>query len=93
MKLNLSELSKAVTAVAGIAAARDLAVTERNALLDDAVASQAAVDTLTASLIAATTSPAGAVGLAAVAAAVAPQVTVDPQKVAAAIADMTANLK
>jgi hypothetical protein len=65
MKLNLTELSKAVSAVAGVA-------NERNALLEDAKASQEAVDTLTASLIAATTSPAEAVGLAAVAAAVAP---------------------
>lgn len=65
MKLNLTELSKAVTAVAGIAA-------ERNALLEDAKASQDAVDTLTASLLAATTSPAEAVGISAVAAALAP---------------------
>jgi hypothetical protein len=64
MKLNLTELSKAVSAVAGIAA-------ERSALIADAKASQDAVDTLTASLLAATSSPAEAVGIAAVAAALA----------------------
>lgn len=82
MKLNLDELSKAVVAVAGIASARDSAVAERDALVKDAVASQAAVDTLTASLIAATTSPAEAVGLAAVASALAvpapAAVSIDP---------------
>lgn len=81
--IDLSKLTEAVTAVAGIAAERDAAVTA----VKDA---QAGIDALTASLIAATTSPAGAVGIAAVAAAL------DPQAVAAkidALADMTANLK
>jgi len=65
MKLNLTELSKAVAAVAGIAA-------ENAALKADMQEAQADVDALTASLIAASTSPAGAVGLAAVAAALPP---------------------
>lgn len=79
MKLDLSKLTDAVTKVAGIAA-------ERDALVADAKASQEAVDTLTASLIAATTSPAGAVGLAAVASALAvPTGALSPDAVQAAI--------
>lgn len=80
MKLNLTELTKAVSAVAGITTARDQACAARdqmlaqwNELVEDTKASQEAVDALTASLIAATTSPAEAVGLAAVATALTPE--------------------
>jgi hypothetical protein len=72
VKLNLNELTKAVSAVAGIA-------NENAQLKQDMAEGQGAIDALTASLIAASTSPAGAVGLAAVAAAL------DPSEVAAAI--------
>jgi len=65
MKLNLNDLTKAVSAVAGIA--------NENALMKaDMGQAQEAIDALTASLIAAATSPAGAVGLAAVSAALEP---------------------
>jgi hypothetical protein len=80
MKLNLTELTKAVSAVAGITTARDQAIASRdevlvqwNVLADEIKTSQEAVDALTASLIAATTSPAEAVGLAAVATALTPE--------------------
>jgi hypothetical protein len=72
MKLNLMELTKAVSAVVGIAS-------ENAQLKQDMTDGQATVDALTASLIAAVTSPAGAVGIAAVAAAL------DPSEVSAAI--------
>lgn len=79
MKLDLSKLSDAVTKVASVASAHTALSSECEALkaeceayVADHKASQEAIDTLTASLIAATTSPAEAVGLAAVAAAVAP---------------------
>ena len=62
MALDLSKLSEAVTAVAGIAQ-------ENSQLKAEQVQAQKDVDALTASLIAATTSPAGAVGIAAVSAA------------------------
>jgi hypothetical protein len=78
MPLDLSKLSDAVTKVAGIAS-------ENAALKQDMTDAQTAVDTLTASLIAATTSPAGAVGIAAVAAAL------DPSQVNAAIEAAKAN--
>jgi hypothetical protein len=75
MKLDLSKLSDAVNKVAGLAQAHaavskahaDVSA-ERDALLEDHKASQDAVDALTVSLVAAATSPAEAVGLAAVAA-------------------------
>jgi hypothetical protein len=69
--LDLSKLSDAVTKVAGIAQA--------NAnLAADIAQAQKDVDALTASLIAATSSPAGAVGLAAVSAALAPAAPAAP---------------
>ncbi|MBR1173907.1 hypothetical protein JQ617_08075 [Bradyrhizobium sp. KB893862 SZCCT0404] len=77
MPLDLTRLTDAVTKVAGIAA-------ENASLKKDMNDAQTAVDALTASLIAATTSPAGAVGLAAVSAAL------DPDAVNAAIADLAA---
>uniref|UniRef100_E6VL49 M protein type 3 n=1 Tax=Rhodopseudomonas palustris (strain DX-1) TaxID=652103 RepID=E6VL49_RHOPX len=77
MKLDLSKLTDAVSKVAGIAA-------ENAQMKQDMTEAQDAVDTLTASLIAATTSPAGAVGLAAVSAAL------DPEAVNKAIADLAA---
>lgn len=69
--LDLSKLTDAVTAVAGIAAARDEAV---KAL----VVAQADVDALTKTLLAAVNSPAGAVGLVAVAQALAPVAPLAP---------------
>ena len=72
MALDLSKLSEAVTAVAGIAQ-------ENSQLKAEHAQAQKDVDALTASLIAATTSPAGAVGIAAVSAAL------DPEAVNAAI--------
>jgi hypothetical protein len=86
VKLDLTKLSEAVTAVAGVAAERDYARAERDALLEDQRASQEAVDALTVSLIAATSSPAGAVGLAAVAAAL------DPETVNQSIANLALRL-
>ena len=65
MALDLSKLSEAVTAIAGIAQ-------ENTQLKAEQVQAQKDVDALTASLIAASTSPAGAVGLTAVAAALTP---------------------
>lgn len=65
MKLNLTELSKAVAAVAGMAA-------EHAAMKTDIVEAQATIDTLTSSLSGVMISPAGAVGLVAVADALAP---------------------
>lgn len=65
MALDLSKLSDAVTKVAGIAAANATLMAEH-------AQAQADIDQLTASLIAATTTPAGAVGIAAVAAALVP---------------------
>jgi hypothetical protein len=67
MPLDLSKLSDAVKAVAGVAA-------ENAALKADIAKAQGDVDALTVSLLAATTSPAEAVGVAAVAAALAPEV-------------------
>lgn len=61
MPLDLTKLTEAVKAVAGVAA-------QNARLKQDQADAQVAVDALTASLIAATTSPAEAVGLAAVAA-------------------------
>lgn len=78
--IDLTKLTDAVKAVAGVAAERDRAL----AAIKSA---QADVDTLTASLVAAATSPAGAVGIAAVAAALSP----DDNN--AALADMAAKLK
>ena len=72
MALDLSKLSEAVTAIAGIAQ-------ENSQLKAEQAQAQTEVDALTASLIAASTSPAGAVGIAAVAAAL------DPEAVNAAI--------
>ena len=80
MKLNLNELQKAITAVAGIAA-------ENAQMKADMTEAQQTVDALTASLIAATTSPAGAVGLAAVSAAL------DPNAVNDAIAALAEKTK
>jgi hypothetical protein len=77
VKLNLNELTKAVSAVAGIA-------NENAQLKQDMKEGQEAIDALTASLIAAATSPAGAVGLAAVSAAL------DPEAVNEAIAALAA---
>ena len=65
MALDLSKLSEAVTAVAGIAQ-------ENSQLKAEHAQAQKDVDALTASLIAATTSPAGAVGIAAVSATLTP---------------------
>lgn len=78
--IDLSKLTEAVKAVAGIAAERDRAY----AAIKSA---QADVDALTASLLAAATSPAEAVGLAAVSAAL------DHDAVDAAIAEMAAKTK
>jgi hypothetical protein len=72
MKLDLAKLTDAVTKVASLAQAHADISAKHDALLADHQANQDAIDTLTASLIAATTSPVEAVGLAAVAAAVAP---------------------
>jgi hypothetical protein len=86
MTLDLSKLSDAVNKVAGLAnqaakhkdaadaanAAAAKHKADHDALLAEIKSAQAAVDTLTASLLAATTSPAEAVGIAAVAAALAP---------------------
>ena len=81
MALNLSKLTEAVTAVAGIA--------QMHAQLKaDVEQAQKDVDTLTASLIAATTDPAGAVGLAAVSEALAA-----PEASPAPVADVLASLK
>lgn len=77
MKLDLTKLTDAVSKVAGIAA-------ENAQMRQDMQDAQASVDALAASLIAATTSPAGAVGLAAVSAAL------DPEAVNKAIADLAA---
>lgn len=68
MKLNLEELTQAVVAVAGLAS-------ELAEMKTDMIEAQRAVDALTASFNAARTSPADAVGLAAVTAALEP---VDP---------------
>jgi adenylate kinase len=62
--INLTELTKAVSAVAGVAAERDKL---RKVIAD----TQADIDHLTAALLAAANSPAEAVGIAAVADAVA----------------------
>lgn len=78
--IDLSKLTEAVKSVAGIAAERDRAY----AAIKSA---QADVDALTASLRAAATSPAEAVGLAAVSAAL------DHDAVDAAIAEMAAKTK
>lgn len=78
--IDLSKLTEAVKSVAGIAAERDRAY----AAIKSA---QADVDALTASLLAAATSPAEAVGLAAVSAAL------DHDAVDAAIAEMAAKTK
>lgn len=78
--IDLSKLTEAVKSVAGIAADRDRAY----AAIKSA---QADVDALTASLLAAATSPAEAVGLAAVSAAL------DHDAVDAAIAEMAAKTK
>lgn len=77
MKLDLTKLTDAVSKVAGI-------VAENAQMRQDMQDAQASVDALAASLIAATTSPAGAVGLAAVSAAL------DPEVVNKAIADLAA---
>jgi hypothetical protein len=77
MALDLSKLSDAVSKVAGIAA-------QNKILQDEHVQAQLDIDTLTASLIAATTSPAAAVGLAAVASALAPVAFVAPEAPVAA---------
>jgi len=79
--LDLSKLSEAVTAVAGIAQ-------ENSQLKAEHAQAQKDVDALTASLIAATTSPAGAVGIAAVSAALAAPAALDPEAVNAAIASL-----
>jgi hypothetical protein len=79
--LDLSKLSEAVTTVAGIAQ-------ENSQLKAEHVQAQKDVDALTASLIAATTSPAGAVGIAAVSAALAAPAALDPEAVNAAIASL-----
>ena len=79
MALDLTKLSDAVAKVAALAAAHaDVSATvasvtaERDAALADLAAAQHDIDDMTDKLIAAATTPAGAVGLAAVAAAVAP---------------------
>jgi hypothetical protein len=72
MKLDLSKLSDAVSKVAGLAQSHAHMTAAHDAMLRDHEAAQAAIDTLAASLIAASTLPAEAVGLAAVAQAVAP---------------------
>lgn len=77
MALDLSKLSDAVKSVAGLASENSLLKTE-------AAQAQHDVDALVASILAATTSPAEAVGVAAVAAAL------DPSKVNEAIANMAA---
>lgn len=85
--IDLSKLTEAVKAVAGIAAQRDQAVTDRDRAYAAIKSAQADVDALTASLLAAATSPAEAVGLAAVSAAL------DHDAVDAAIAEMAAKTK
>lgn len=80
MALDLSKLSQAVTSVAGVAQAHAL-------LKAEMAQAQVDVDTLTASLLAAVTSPAEAVGIAAVAAAL------DPNAVNDAIAALAAKTK
>lgn len=74
MKLDLTKLSDAVAKVAGIAQAHSALTIQVAELKADHKAAQDAIDTLAVSLIAAATSPAEAAGLAAVAAAVAPEV-------------------
>lgn len=77
MKLDLTKLTDAVSKVAGLAS-------ENAQMRQDMAEAQATVDALAASLIAASTSPAGAVGIAAVSAAL------DPDAVSKAIADLAA---
>lgn len=90
MKLDLSKLTDAVTSVAGLAA-------DHAAMVQDLKETQAAIDTLTNSLLAATKTPAEAVGIAAVAAALATPSPVPPAAPSAAsvsldqlVADMKA---
>lgn len=94
MKLDLSKLSDAVAKVAGVAQAHASVSAQHSALNDDYAAlvadlhsSQDAVDHLTASLLAAIDSPAEAVGISAVAAAVHPDALAQDPAIAPHVAE------
>lgn len=75
MPIDLSKLSEAVKGVAGLAADHAAMKSRHDAMLADITQAQKDVDALVAALKGAATSPAGAVGITAVAQALAPQLT------------------
>jgi hypothetical protein len=71
LPLDLSKLTDAVAKVASLASSVSSVAAERDAAVQDLVSAQADIDQLTATLLAATTTPAESAGIAAVAAALA----------------------